>query len=84
MVVIIKYKKGEHILTKSFSSPIFGTRTPAKWNACRAACDYITRNFMDELKQLDNNTLGLNNGSDGNQYDDKDHDADNMVDQPHI
>ena len=26
----------------------------------------------------------LNNGSEGNQYDDKDHDADNMLDLPHV
>ena len=29
-------------------------------------------------------TLMLNNGSDGDQYNDKDHDADTMLDQPHI
>ena len=39
---------------------------------------------MDKLKQLDNNTLRLNNGSDGDQYDDKDHDDDNMVGLPHV
>ena len=83
-VVIIKYRKEEHILTKSFSSPIFDTGPPAKANACRAACEYIIRNFMNELKQLDDNTLMSDNGSDGDQYDDRDLNTDNMIDQPHI
>ena len=41
---------------------------------------------MDELKQLDDVTLNLNNGSGGNQYDDEDHDADSMLmsDLPHV
>ena len=39
---------------------------------------------MDKLNQLDNNTLSLNNVSDGDQYDDEDHDDDNMVDLPHV
>ena len=83
-VVIIKYKKGQEILTESFCSPIFGTTGPSKKNACRAACDYITRNFMDKLKKLDDDTLSLNNGPDGDQHDDKDHDGNNMVDLPHV
>jgi hypothetical protein len=84
MGVIIKYKKGEHILIKSFCSSFFGTTAPAKRNACKAACDYITRNFMDKLKQLDEDTLRLNNGSDGDQHDDGDHNDGNMVDLPHV
>ena len=83
-MVIIKYKKGEDILTESFCSPIFGKITPVKRNACRAACEYITRNFMDGLKELDNDTLSLNNGPDGDQHDDKDHDDDNIVYLPHL
>ena len=82
--VIIKYREEEHTPTKSFSSLIFDTGTPAKLNACNAACEYITRNFMDELKQLDNDTLMSDNGSDGNQYEYEDHNANNMLDQPHI
>ena len=39
---------------------------------------------MDELKQLDNNTLMLDNGSNGDQSDDKDLNAKNMLDQPNI
>ena len=78
-VVIIKYRKGDHILTESFSSPIFNTGTPAKSNACRAACEYIIRNFMDELKQLDDETLMKDNGPDGDQYDDEDLNADNVI-----
>ena len=39
---------------------------------------------MDELKQLDGDTPSLNNGSDGDQHDDEDHDDDNMVDLPHV
>ena len=84
VVVIIKYKKGEDILTKSFCSPIFLATTPVKRNACRAACDYITRNFMEELKLLDGDTFSLNNGSDGDQHDGEDHDHDNMVDPLHV
>ena len=84
-VVIIKYRKEKHTCTKSFPSPVFDTGTPAKLNTCRAACKYIIRNFMDEFKQLDNDdTLMSDNGSDGNQYYDKDLNANNMIDQPHI
>ena len=39
---------------------------------------------MEELKQLDDDTLRLNNWSDGNQYDDEDHDTDSMLDLPHV
>ena len=83
-VVIIKYRKGEHILMESFPSPISNTRTPAKSNTCRAACEYIIRNFMDELKQLDDDTLMSDNGPDGDQHNDEDHNADNMLDQLYI
>ena len=83
-VVIIKYRKGEHILMESFPSPISNTRTPAKSNTCRAACEYIIRNFMDELKQIDDNTLMSDNGSDGDQYIAEDLNVDSMIDQPHI
>ena len=39
---------------------------------------------MDKLKQLDSDTLSINNGLDVNQHDDIDHDYDNMVDLPHV
>jgi hypothetical protein len=81
-MVIIKYRKKEQTPTKSFSSPIFDTGTQAKSNACSAACECIIRNFMDEIKQLNDNTLLLDNGSDGNQSDDKDPNVKNMIDQP--
>ena len=83
-VVIIRYKKGEQILKESSCSLIFGTITPAKRNTYRAACDYITRNFMNKLKQLADDTLKLNNGSDGDQHDGEYHDDDNMLDLPHV
>ena len=37
---------------------------------------------MDEFKQLDNDTLSLNDGSYGDQHDDKDHEDENMADLP--
>ena len=61
-VVIIKYREEEQTLTKLFSSPIFDTLTQDKLDACSAACDYIIRNFIDELKLLDNNNVMLDNG----------------------
>ena len=39
---------------------------------------------MDELKQLDGYTLNLDNGPDGDQHDDEDHDGNTMVDLPHV
>ena len=39
---------------------------------------------MGELKQLDENTLMSDNGSDCDQYDEEDLNADKMIDQPHI
>ena len=83
-MVIIKYREEEQTLTKLFSSPIFDTLTQDKLDACSAACDYIIRNFMAELKLLDDNTLMLDNGSDGDQSDDKDPNVKNMLDQPSI
>ena len=83
-VVIIKYRKEEHNLTTCFSGPIFDLGTPAKSNAWRAACEYIIRNFMDKLKQLDDGTLMSDIGPDVDQYDDEDLNADNMINQPQI
>ena len=37
---------------------------------------------MDELKQLDSDTLSLN--TDADQHDDDNHNGDNMVDLPHV
>ena len=54
-VVIIKHREDKQTLTKSFSSPIFRTLTQLKLDACSAACAYIIRNFMAELKLLNNN-----------------------------
>ena len=56
-VVIIKYRTAEVILTKSFSSPNFNTFSPAKLDTCRAACAYITNNFMAKPDLRDNNAL---------------------------
>ena len=39
---------------------------------------------MDELKQLDGNTLSSNNESDGDKYGDEDHNDVNMADPPHV
>ena len=39
---------------------------------------------MDELKQLDRNTLSSNNESDGDQHYDEDHDNVNMEDPQHV
>ena len=82
--MIIKYREEEQTLTKSFSSPIFDTGTPAKSSACSAACDYIIRNFMVELKPLNNNTLMLDNSSTSDQSNDKDPTVKIMIDQPRI
>ena len=84
MVVIIKYREDKQTLTKSFSSPIFDTLTPAELDACSAACAYIIRSFMAKLKLLDDNTLMVDNESDGNQSDNGDHNVKNMLDQPSI
>ena len=82
--MIIQYREEEQALTKSFSSPIINTGTPAKSNAYSATCDYIIRNFVVDLKLLDDNTLMLGNGLDGNQSDDKELNVKNMIDQPRI
>ena len=39
---------------------------------------------MDELNQLDGDTLSSNNGSDGDQHDNEDHVNVNIVDPPHV
>ena len=39
---------------------------------------------MDELKQLDRDTLSSNNESDGDQRDNEDHDDVNMEIPPHV
>ena len=83
-VVIIRYTRGQEILTKSFCSPILGLVNAAKWSACKLACKYIIKNFMDELKQLDGDTLGSNIEPDGDQHDDEDDNPVNIGIPPHI
>ena len=83
-VVITRYKEGQEILTKPFCSPILGSASAAKQNVCKSACDYITRNFMDEVKQLDGDTVSSNNASDGDQYNDEDRDDVNMEVPSHV
>ena len=55
----IKYRADEVTLTKSFSSPIFNSFSPAKLDACSRACAYIINNFMAKLELLVNNALQL-------------------------
>ena len=82
---IIKYRTNELTLTKSFSSPIFNTFSPAKLDACGAICAYIVNNFMAELQLLDNTALQLDSGSEDDQSEDIEFNVENnILDQPRI
>ena len=83
-LMITTYREDEQTLINSFSSPIFITLTPAKSDACIAACDYITMTSMAKLELLNDSTLMVDNESDGNQSDDEDPNVKNMSDQPSI
>jgi hypothetical protein len=80
---IIKYRTNELTLTKSFSSPIFNTFSPAKFDACSASCAYIVNDFMAKLQLLYNNNLHLDSRSKDDQSEDKDFNIDNGILDPH-
>jgi len=77
-VVNIIYQEGQAILTESFCSPILGSVNAAKQSACKLACEYIIKNFMDKLTQHGEDDLGSIEEPDSDQHDDEDDDAVNM------
>ena len=69
-MVLVKYRTDKLALTKSFSSSIFDTLSPAKLDACNVAYACIITNFIVGLELLDNTTLLVDSGSEGNQSED--------------
>ena len=82
-LVIISYKEGQEILTKSFCSPILSSLYAAKQSTCKLACEYILENFMNELTQHDGDDLGSIEEPDSDQHDDEDDDDVSMEIPPH-
>ena len=78
VVAIISYQEVQAILAKSVCSPVLGLVNAAKRSACKLACEYIIKNFMDKLTQHDGDDLGSIRKPDSNQHDDEDDDDFNM------